>query len=61
MFSTNEVSQVQVNKKFSILTTDAMEVGQQTPVLLKHKGVEPKLCLVKTEKEKRKNLIIRNQ
>jgi hypothetical protein len=50
MFSTNDVSQVQVNKQFSILATDALEVGQQTSVLLKHKGVEPKLFLVQTDK-----------
>jgi hypothetical protein len=35
-FSANDAGQVQLSNKFSILATDALEVGQQTPVLLKH-------------------------
>jgi hypothetical protein len=50
--------QVQLNNKFSILATDALKIGQQTPVLLKHKGREPKSFTVKTEKNKRKILLL---
>jgi hypothetical protein len=37
-FSTNDISQVQLNKKFSIL--DTLEGRQQTPFLLKHEDMQ---------------------
>jgi hypothetical protein len=49
-FTANDASQVQLKNKSCILSTDALEVGQQTPVLLKHKGRELKLFTVKTGK-----------
>jgi hypothetical protein len=36
-FSANDAGQVQLSNKFSILATDALQVGQQSQVLLKHK------------------------
>jgi hypothetical protein len=39
-----------MNNKFSMLATDALEVGQQTPVLLKHKGRELKSFIQNKEK-----------
>jgi hypothetical protein len=35
-----------------MLATDALEVGQQTPILLKRKDRELKLFTVKTKKKK---------
>jgi hypothetical protein len=37
MFCANDAGQVQLSNKFSILATDAFQVRQQSPVLLKHK------------------------
>jgi hypothetical protein len=57
-FSANDASQIQLKNKFSILATEALEVGQQTPVLLKHKDRELKSFTVKTEKNKNKRTIL---
>jgi hypothetical protein len=56
-FSAN-YSQVQLNNKFRILAIDALEISQQTPVVLKHKGRELKSFTVKTERNKRKILLL---
>jgi hypothetical protein len=37
MFCAKDAGQVQLSNKFSILATDALQVGQQSPVLLKLK------------------------
>jgi hypothetical protein len=47
-----------MNNKFSILETDVLEVGQQTPVLLKHKGTELKSFTVRMKKNKNKRKIL---
>jgi hypothetical protein len=41
-FSANDVSKIKPNNKFSVLTTETLEVAQQTPVLLKHGSRERK-------------------
>jgi hypothetical protein len=48
---------VKFYSKFSILATDALEVGQQTTVLLKRKGRELITFPVKSEKSKSKRIV----
>jgi hypothetical protein len=56
-FSANDAPQVQVNNRFSVLETDTLDLGQQSPVLLKHEGREVKSFAGKTER-KRKILLL---
>jgi hypothetical protein len=35
-FSADDAPQVKLNNRFSVLETDTLDVGQQSPVLLKH-------------------------
>jgi hypothetical protein len=49
-FPASAASQVQLNNKICILATDALDVGQQTPAPLKHKGRKVKSFTMKTAK-----------
>jgi hypothetical protein len=56
-FSADDAPQVQLNNRFSVLGTDTLDVGQQSPVLLKHECREVKSFAGKTE-SKRKILLL---
>jgi hypothetical protein len=49
-FSANGANQLQLSSKFSVLEAHTLELGQKTPVPLKHGDGELKSITLKTEK-----------
>jgi hypothetical protein len=57
-FSANDVSEVKLNNKFTLLATDTLKVNQKSPVLLKHGGRKLKPSTDKSQKIKSKRKIL---
>jgi hypothetical protein len=53
MFYAEDAPQVQLNIRFSVLETDTLDVGQQSPVLLKHECRGVKSFAGKSERKRK--------